>query len=169
MYFFTADQHLGHSNIIRFCNRPFKNVYEMDKEIIKRHNEVVSNSDIVIHAGDFAYRNKLPAIKYIEQLNGNNIFIKGSHDKWNKTNNYLWMMNIDGHYVVVCHYPFKTWPRSHYGSINLYGHCHGSLGYMKNQIDIGVDTNDFYPYSFTQIIERIKKYGLVKWREENED
>jgi len=160
-YFFVSDQHFGHNNVIRFCNRPFKDVYEMDQEIIKRHNEIVSKDDTVIHAGDFAFRNKLPVHKYIEQLNGNHIFLKGSHDKWNKQGSYVWEGKIENYYFVVCHYPFRTWSRSHYGSINLHGHCHGNIEEFPNQIDIGVDTNNFYPYSTPQIIEIIKNQNLL--------
>ncbi len=55
-YFFISDEHYSHTNIIKYCNRPFKDVKEMDDEIIKRHNEVVSSEDIVVHAGDFTLR-----------------------------------------------------------------------------------------------------------------
>ena len=36
---FTADFHFGHSNIIRYCNRPFQSVEEMDQTILDRLND----------------------------------------------------------------------------------------------------------------------------------
>jgi len=33
---FTADFHLGHFNIIRYCHRPFASVEEMDNAICER-------------------------------------------------------------------------------------------------------------------------------------
>ena len=82
MYFFTADQHFGHENIIRFCNRPFGSAEEMDRELIRRHNEVVSPGDTVVHAGDFAFRNARPPQSYLEELNGEHVLVRGSHDRW---------------------------------------------------------------------------------------
>jgi len=40
-FFFTADEHFNHNNIIKYCNRPFKDIDEMDTMIIKRHNEFI--------------------------------------------------------------------------------------------------------------------------------
>lgn len=52
---FTSDTHFGHENIIRFCNRPFRNAEEMNAELIRRWRETVPKDGIVFHLGDFAH------------------------------------------------------------------------------------------------------------------
>lgn len=158
MYWFTADEHYLHANIIKYCNRPFANVEEMNAEIIKRHNSIVQINDVTIHAGDFCWK-KLHAKNFIKQLNGNHIFLRGSHDRWLPNNaKYLWENRIENQFIVVCHYAMRVWPRSHYNSWQLYGHSHGRLNSTGKQWDIGVDNNDFYPLSF----EQIKKIMLYR-------
>lgn len=157
MYFFTSDEHYGHKNIIAYCNRPFSTIEEMDEEIIKRHNEVVSKGDIVIHGGDFSLLNSIKdvTIKYINRLNGIHTFLMGSHDYWLKGTSrvkQIWEKKIQDQYIVVCHYSMRTWPRSHYGAWQLYGHSHGKLEPLNGQWDIGVDNNNFYPVSFEKLV-----------------
>jgi len=169
MYFFTADEHYGHTNIIEYSSRPFKNIKDMDVELIKRHNAVVSKNDIVIHAGDFTLRkNKRIAYNYIKLLNGNNIFLQGSHDYWLPIGNQIWQKFIDDTYVVVCHYSMRTWARSHYNSWQLFGHSHGKLEPVGKQWDIGVDNNNYYPVSFSSLKaimhDRPDNFNLVKNR-----
>jgi calcineurin-like phosphoesterase family protein len=156
MYWFTSDQHFGHTNIIKYCKRPFKDADEMDAILINNFNKLVKPGDTTIHAGDFTL--KKDAAKYIERLNGKHIFLKGSHDYWQQIEYpTIWEKKIDGIYVVVCHYPFKSWPRSFHGSINLHGHCHGMLEVAPNQYDIGVDSNDYKPVNLKQILSKMKK------------
>lgn len=152
-YFFTSDQHLNHFNIIRFCSRPFSTVEEMNTTIIKNHNEVVKSGDTVVHAGDFTLEGHQEAKKYIDQLNGTNIFLKGSHDYWLQGQHHheIWEKTIEGQHIVVCHYAMRVWPKSHYGSFLCYGHSHGRLESMINSWDVGVDNNRFYPVSFEQL------------------
>ena len=153
-FFFTADEHYGHANIIKYCNRPFTSVDEMDTEFIQRHNEMVGPKDVVIHAGDFTLSKKPFAENYLRQLNGTHIFLKGSHDYWlKKSATVIWERDIEGFYVVVCHFAMRVWPRSHYNSWQLYGHSHGKLPPIGKQWDIGDDNNDFYPVSFNKIRE----------------
>ncbi len=140
----------------------------MDNELISRHNEVVKQSDVVIHAGDFAFVNaSYKAKEYFDRLNGKHIYLKGSHDKWMPTFTLqIWEKTIENQFLVICHYAMRTWARSHYNSWHLYGHSHGRLAPIGKSWDIGVDNNNFYPVSFEQVEEimdnRPDNVNLVK-------
>ena len=41
----TADTHFGHQNIIRYCQRPFDRVEEMDRVLVQRWNARVGVDD----------------------------------------------------------------------------------------------------------------------------
>ena len=158
MYFFTADEHYGHKNIIKYCNRPFKNTSEMDSELIARHNEVVGHDDIVIHGGDFTLKKRAAADEYIKQLKGTHVFLRGNHDGWLKGSSFdIWWKTVEGIRIVVCHYAMRVWPGSNHNSWQLYGHTHGQLEPFEKQWDIGVDNNNFYPVSYEQLIEIMKQ------------
>lgn len=80
MDFFTADTHFGHVNILRYCDRPFASVEEMDAALIARWNRRVAPEDTVYHLGDFALGLKARWPEYRRQLNGRIVFILGNHD-----------------------------------------------------------------------------------------
>lgn len=165
MYWFTSDEHYGHRNILKYSKRPFQSIDEHDETIMSNHNSVVGKNDTTIHAGDLTLISNKERVykKYIKRLKGNHIFLIGSHDYWLKGTNkkHIWEKKINGNYIVVCHYAMLTWPRSHYGSWQLYGHSHGGLStkspvIMGKQHDIGVDNNNYYPVSYDQIVEIMK-------------
>ncbi len=81
----TSDWHLKHENIIKFCNRPFKNAKEMDEAVLTWHNELVKPSDHVYNLGDVTLergsRGKWePVKKYIQQFHGHKRLLLGNHD-----------------------------------------------------------------------------------------
>jgi len=155
MYYFTADEHYGHINILKYCNRQFKDVSRMDNELIKNHNSLVKENDTVFHLGDFTLKNAEIADQYISRLNGKHIFLKGSHDNWNKDLPYILEFKDGDTHIVMCHYAMRVWPRAHYGSIQLYGHSHGKLEPIGKQYDVGVDNNDYRPVSLDKILKRL--------------
>ena len=67
---FTSDTHWGHRNVIKFCNRPWKTVKEMDEALIENWKSAVSKDDIVFHLGDFAFAPNWRWKKLLSRLNG---------------------------------------------------------------------------------------------------
>ena len=164
---FTADLHLGHANIIRFCSRPFTTVGEMDQTILERLNVSVKPNDILYFLGDFCMGSQKRIAVYRRRIRCNKIFaVPGNHDKQahKLKEDFLWLDNlaevsIDGQPIVLCHYALRVWNRSNHGSWHLYGHSHGRLPDTPNSLsmDMGVDAHDFRPWHYDEIADLMRR------------
>lgn len=178
MLFFTADLHLSHDNIRRYCDRPFSSSEEMDTEIIRRWNEVVGKGDTVWVLGDFAFAHHTKVIRFIEALNGNINFIRGNHDKdleaalrlMKRPLRDVYSAKDGGDQFWLSHYAHLVWPRSHHGSYHLHGHSHGCLAEdpRARRMDVGVDANNYTPVSVIQVREYMAKKDWKPLRPERE-
>lgn len=158
---FTADSHYSHKNILKYCKRPFKSVMEMDVTLVQNWNKVVKPQDVVYHLGDFAFSENIEYTqKFINKLNGSIHLIKGNHDKSAilrakfASIHDIYELKV-GNGIILCHYPMKTWNKSHYGSWHLYGHCHGLLKDDEQtwSTDVGVDRWNYRPVHIDEIAE----------------
>lgn len=166
--FFTSDTHFFHDNIIKFCNRPFANVIDMNETLIQKWNNKVSKNDIVFHMGDFIFGNKENWEIIIPRLNGKIYFILGNHDYQNirgiKYCNFEFlgdMLQIKikdiKQEIFLSHYPLLTWPGLDRNSWNIHGHVHltpttqDKLKLHPQQYDVGVDNNNYLPVSFKEL------------------
>jgi len=163
--FFTADTHFFHHNIIKFSNRPYQTVWEMNEGLIDNWNKKVAINDTIYHLGDVTWKNPE---EILPRLNGKIILIKGNHDhkieklKRNgirEVHDYL-EIKLHSKILVLFHYPIENWNRKHYGTIHLHGHCHGELkNKIQNRMDIGVDCHDMQPVEFEELLEKVKVYN----------
>ena len=171
MIYYTSDLHLGHSNIIELCNRPFSSIEEMDRTIIQNWNAVVRKNNDVYIIGDFCYKVSVEtAVSYLKRLNGKKHLIIGNHDKkyllderfreqFDSVDWYLEVLD-DGYMVCLFHYPIAEWNgyfRQKY--YHIYGHVHNSdtspgVQFIKGEqkaANAGVDVNYFTPRTLKQI------------------
>lgn len=66
---FTSDLHIGHRNIISFCNRPFTDTRQMAEVLRENWNSVVKPEDYVFVLGDVFWFNDSQVIKkYLASL-----------------------------------------------------------------------------------------------------
>ena len=162
---FTADFHLGHKNIIRYCNRPFDSVEAMNSAILERLNSAVKANDVLYFLGDFCIGPKARALELRREIRCKKIFaVPGNHDKDTRklTEEFSWLgdlaeVSINGQRIVLCHYAMRVWNHSSHGAWHLFGHSHGRLPTLDTSLsmDVGVDTHDFRPWSFDEIRDRM--------------
>ncbi len=166
--FFTSDHHFGHANIIRFCNRPFETVEQMNQVMIERWNEKVKANDMVYHLEDLGLTNRENMAEIIDQLNGKIHLVTGNHEGAALSNKkkFQWvkdyyelkvkdetLKNGVQQRIILFHYAMRVWNGSHRGTWQLYGHSHGELPDLQDQLafDVGVDSHDFYPISYEEV------------------
>lgn len=157
--FFTSDTHFGHHNIIKYCKRPFANAKEMDEAMVDRFNQVIRPGDLLYHLGDVCWSSCDIKSTFFNKLNTKEVFLcAGNHDPSTLVKSGLFRRAFDlarikvgtvG--VTLCHYPMVTWVDRAYGGVHLYGHVHGNYKHPLRAMDVGVDTNNFYPYAWEDI------------------
>ena len=178
MIYYIGDMHLGHKNVIKYDDRPFDSIEEMDETLIKNWNSVVTDEDDVYIIGDFIYRSSHVATYYLKQLKGHKHLIIGNHDlktlEDEKACEYFDSIERLGYIkdgdadIVMCHYPIAEWNgkrRKKNKSYHVYSHIHNrrdeTYGFMirqKNSLNAGCMINNYAPAILEQLIENNHDY-----------
>jgi len=160
--FLTSDLHLDHKNIIRYCNRPFKNVHEMNYWLIKNWNKTVRKQDIVYFLGDFALTrgNRQRVIRFIHSLNGKKIFIRGNHDKLLKSYHHF-ILKYKSKFFYLVHHPSDI-PHNWEGWA-IFGHTHNKglfIDRKRKRINVSTEQTKYKPISINKIVNLIHKNDI---------
>lgn len=168
MIWFSADFHISHNNILKYCNRPFSNIQDHDNHIITQINKCVKSNDTLYFLGDLLFANKKyyaqNLFNLLSKINCNDIrWLHGNHDPSTADlrlrimdDNSLWKkIRVQGSFYeenlynkpfVMCHYAMAIWNKSHRGAYHIYGHSHStaeeSLDELfpgRRSMDVGID------------------------------
>jgi calcineurin-like phosphoesterase family protein len=170
---FASDYHFLHANVIKYDNRPFEDVLEMNEVLIDNWNELVDDKDIVFYLGDLSFeRNGNETKKIVDQLKGKIHYILGNHDdekkitklnRFETISDYVNLLVDDEDNprkkqgIIMMHYPILSWDKAHHGDWHLHGHCHQSLAnkkidyYNRKVLDVGCNGWDYKPVSYHEI------------------
>jgi calcineurin-like phosphoesterase family protein len=171
---YTADLHLGHTNIIRYCDRPWTDLEGMHRGLITRWNALVKPTDTVWVLGDVAMN--AAGLAIASALTGNKILVAGNHDLcWAGrrpqarqhqayldagfstlvTSGLVHDHRIGQHTVMLSHLPYRGdhSDQDRYVSMRpadgglplIHGHVHGAWTTQGSQINVGVDVWDYRP------------------------
>ena len=179
MRYYTADYHFGHKNILKYENRPFKNIDIMDKELIKLTNSKLSPGDELYIIGDFGWFGS-NRIHYYETLM--NKFrddvkyhlILGNHDKLNPFQ-YIdvgftsvhtsLIVEVEGIKCLLNHDPCVYDIAQREGLFLIHGHVHSLYKHLiqinKEVLNVGVDVWDYKPVSEEKVKFYIDVYRSI--------
>lgn len=171
MIWFTSDTHFGHANVLRFCDRPWESIEQMNKALVDNINARVAPSDSLYHLGDFSFKMPVEATRELRsKIRCRDVhWVPGNHDKdWSQptvagtfvVEPPIATLKLEsGRKVVMCHYPIMDWSGLGHGSIHLHGHIHATKEYNEwnrslrlLRYDVGVDANEYAPVSIDEIL-----------------
>jgi len=183
MIYFTSDTHVGHKNIISFCERPFESTEHMNEALVYNWNSTVKPEDTVYHLGDVSFMNKQKTLDICHRLNGNKKLIMGNHDLNRDVNFWyecgfaeVWRLGygatVEAEGFTLCHYPYRKdlseydhreylyhhapEPKGVLGAgtlVLLHGHVHRQWKTKYGMINVGVDVWDLKPVSIDVLQE----------------
>lgn len=150
-----SDTHFGHSNIIKYCNRPFKSSEEMDDVLIKNWNNVVKDGDIVYHLGD-VYMGKAP--QFLRNLKGRKRLILGNHDNGkdqllNQIFEKIMVWRMFPEFgLLLTHVPVhESTLNPTKCPINVHGHIHEKQPPSKNHVCVSVEHTNYTPVNINKL------------------
>lgn len=158
--------------------RDFNTLEEMNDVLVNNINALVKENDTLWHLGDWSFGGHEQIKVFRDRLNCKNInLVFGNHDQHIEPINSPYRnlfksvqyvkefhLSIDciktGKYgkqgFFLSHYSHRVWNKSHHGNIHLFGHSHATLPMYGKSMDVGVDTNNYYPYHLDEILEIMK-------------
>lgn len=150
-----SDTHFSHENIIGYCDRPFKDKFEMNQCMQDNWSDTVKDGDIVYHLGD-VYFNYCPDLG---QLPGKKRLILGNHDnaKDMRLREYfkkiqLWRM-FPEFGLLLTHVPVheNTLERSKGNLTNVHGHTHANGSPKGPYKSVCVELTDYKPINIEDL------------------
>lgn len=158
--FVTSDTHFSAERTRVLSYRPFKNVDEMDNQLISNWNKRITMNDVVVHLGDFGNPEIIHLLNFKKMY-----FLPGNYERDDKKFQKEVYFNddrvqllkegeivINGKKYIVKHEPFeRPIEKVNKNEFYLFGHIHRLQMVKRNGINVGIDGNRFKPMSVSEI------------------
>lgn len=164
--FVCSDTHFNHANIIKYCNRPFKDVDEMNETIINNWNSVVGDEDTVFFLGDFCLGKREDVIALGKKLKGHKILVMGNHDRVTNTAfieagfetiyKKPTLIRFD-EYDITIQFSHAPTHDIQYQYPNIHGHIHDILGNDAKHFCVSMEQINYTPIPLEDIIKYFKE------------
>lgn len=182
MLYFTSDLHHQHKRIVELTSRSSVTTTENHTNwLIETVNKRISNSDRLYLLGDISFsRNYEDVASFYRKISGQKFVVKGNHDDrkvlnrlvedniiqaWYEYKEISVNHNEETIHLCLMHFPIVAWHKQHYGSIHLFGHCHGSYEGLGKSLDVGIDNSlkifgDYRVFSLEDVLHYCKERNI---------
>lgn len=158
-----SDLHLGHANIIGYCDRPFRDVGHMDNTLLDHWAQTVdwsAEDDWIVVCGDVAMKRGMTEANFsrIRAMPGRKVLVPGNHDiggtgelRVEGFDEVCAMLFAEGDpKLVFTHVPIRP---DHLpdGWVNIHGHLHHSPPADTRHINVSVEQLDYRPVLLSRI------------------
>ena len=153
MNWLISDTHFNHTNIIRYCDRPFNSVGEMNQMLIANWNKVVEEEDTVFFLGDLASGHD--PLSWLDLLNGHIVLIKGSHDRFVAPKTLT--LHSSGVDMLLVHDPWDV-PESWKGWV-VHGHKHNTVPFFdpaRQRVNVSVEVIGYTPMNVNRVTSMVR-------------
>ena len=177
--FVIGDCHFWHSNIIKYCNRPWwkkdesgcdiPDVEKMNEEMIKIWNSTITSDKQTVYVnGDFCFGNKTKVKEIFDGLNGRKRIVLGNHDRCKFKDYYE--IGFDrvydkpillDNFCILSHEPIQ-WIKDGDVYMNVYAHVHTQemyKDYTSNSFCTSAERLNYKPIRFTEIFKKCQTYS----------
>jgi len=155
--YLISDTHFNHANIIKYCDRPFRDVEEMNQTLVENWNKTVNEDDTVFFLGDLAFRSD--PLAWLELLNGKIVFIGGQHDRFFRGTRKSLVLHSEGVDLLLIHNPADT-PEDWHGWV-VHGHKHNTaplIDPFNKRVNVSVEVIDYTPISVSRVVSMIRAH-----------
>ncbi len=152
-----SDLHFFHTNIIKYCARPFGTAEEMNNALLKNCLACVGPDDILLIGGDITMSNINGTNALLRAIPAYKINVLGNHDTHKHQRLKLAVdetvacleLTYQDRLIFVSHYPVSESVLSP-GQVNLHGHIHNNglppaLGDGSRHINMCVELTEYSP------------------------
>ena len=165
-----SDLHLRHANIIKYCDRPFDTVDEMDRQLLATWKSTVGPGDVILNAGDVALAGRLTGqhLQDVRRAPGMKILVAGNHE-FNRKNRSVTPHGHDAvapmaiirsdPALVITHVPLLEVPP---GWLNVHGHVHNKHERSDRHINVCVEKTGYHPIRLETILEKARRRNRAR-------
>lgn len=164
---FASDPHFDHTNIIKYCHRPFRSVRQMNAILQRNWNSTLRPDDLVYFVGDMSFgKPSRSPWWWLKRLNGRKVYVKGSHDRGIRLSSIIpgvsrvsefEHVTVGGLDFLVVHDPSSAIVNGWEGWV-IHGHLHNTkpfCDFQEKRVNVSVEVTGYKPVSLARIIDAV--------------